>query len=75
MRVGSLSAVGTALCLFPLSVRALNNIVNNDDGFGSANIREFYRLLNAATQWWVVDVEANVNAQPESSSHRGFCAC
>ena len=28
--------------------QGLNIIVNNDDGFGAANIREFYRLLRAA---------------------------
>ena len=31
-----------------LGSQALNIIVNNDDGFGSANIREFYRLLKVA---------------------------
>jgi hypothetical protein len=33
---------------FILSVGALNILVNNDDGFGASNIRELYRLLNAA---------------------------
>ena len=41
-------AVLPIIFLSALRSRALNIIVNNDDGFGSANIREFYRLLNAA---------------------------
>ena len=37
------------------STEALNIIINNDDGFGSANIREFYRLLNkAGHDAWIV---------------------
>ena len=47
------------LPLLPLSSIALNIIVNNDDGFGSANIRELYRLLNAAghNAWIVAPVD------------------
>jgi hypothetical protein len=30
------------------SVQSLNILVTNDDGFGASNIRELYRLLNAA---------------------------
>lgn len=38
----------STLSLLPASTQALNIIVNNDDGFASANIREFYRLLKDA---------------------------
>lgn len=48
MRAWATAAVQAAFCLLPFSASALNIIVTNDDGFGSANIREFYRLLNAA---------------------------
>lgn len=40
--------VATAVTLLVASSQALNIIVNNDDGFAAANIREFYRLLKAA---------------------------
>ena len=51
----------TALSLLA-SAEALNIIVNNDDGFGSANIREFYRLLNAAGHdAWIVAPVDNVS--------------
>lgn len=30
------------------SAQALNILLNNDDGFASGNLREVYRLLNAA---------------------------
>lgn len=41
--------------LLPLTSIALNIILNNDDGFGAANIRELYRLLNAAGHnAWIV---------------------
>ena len=48
----------TALALLS-STDALNIIVNNDDGFGAANIREFYRLLKAAGHdaWIVAPVD------------------
>ena len=38
---------------------ALNIIVSNDDGFGAANVREFYRLLKAAGHdaWLVAPVD------------------
>lgn len=54
----SLSPVLTVLAFFT-SAEALNIIVNNDDGFGAANIREFYRLLNAAGHdaWIVAPVD------------------
>ena len=48
-----------AVSLLSTSSYALNIIVNNDDGFASANIREFYRLLNAAghNAWIVAPVD------------------
>ena len=50
----SIAQIVTTLSLFS-STNALNIIVNNDDGFGSANIREFYRLLKAAGHdAWIV---------------------
>ena len=54
------SVAVAALSLFPTS-KALNIIVNNDDGFGSANIREFYRLLRASGHdaWMVAPVVDN----------------
>ena len=47
------------LCLLLPLTNALNIIVNNDDGFGSANIREFYRLLKASghNAWIVAPVD------------------
>ena len=39
--------IKTLWTLSPL-VHGLNILMGNDDGFGSANIREFYRLLKAA---------------------------
>ena len=55
-----ISTFALALSLSPAS-QALNIIVNNDDGFGSANIREFYRLLRAAGHdaWIVAPVVDN----------------
>lgn len=44
MRVSSILAAG-ALALS--SADALNILMNNDDGFGSANLREFYKVLKA----------------------------
>ena len=54
------STLAVALSLL-LGSQALNIIVNNDDGFGSANIREFYRLLRAAGHdaWIVAPVVDN----------------
>ena len=57
--------VSTSQCLLailsicPIVSDALNIIVNNDDGFASANIREFYRLLKAAghNAWIVAPVD------------------
>ena len=44
----------------PFTSVALNIIVNNDDGFGSANIRELYRLLDAAGHnAWIVAPVSN----------------
>ena len=43
----SVSFVASLLALSASHAKALNILVNNDDGFGSANIREFYRLLKA----------------------------
>lgn len=40
--------LAATLSLLAASSQALNIIVNNDDGFASANIREFYRLLRDA---------------------------
>ena len=49
-----------AVALLPITTDALNIIVNNDDGFGSANIREFYRLLKAAGHnAWIVAPVSN----------------
>ena len=43
MRLSSVLA-GTAL-LFASSSQAINILLNNDDGFGSGNLRELYRIL------------------------------
>lgn len=40
--------ITATLALLAASSQALNIIVNNDDGFASANTREFYRLLKDA---------------------------
>ena len=48
------------MSLFSIVSNALNIIVNNDDGFASANIREFYRLLKAAGHnAWIVAPVSN----------------
>ena len=39
------SAVITGLTGLVASVNAANILLNNDDGFGSGNLREVYRLL------------------------------
>lgn len=59
MRFPTAHALTSLLFLLPLTSIALNIIVNNDDGFGSANIRELYRLLNAAghNAWIVAPVD------------------
>lgn len=59
MRFPNTHALSSLLPLLPLTSIALNIIVNNDDGFGSANIRELYRLLNAAghNAWIVAPVD------------------
>jgi hypothetical protein len=44
MRWSSLAAAAAALGL-AASTQGLNILLNNDDGFGSGNIREVYRLL------------------------------
>ena len=59
MRSSTFHCFAAALAMVPIASNALNIIVNNDDGFGSANIREFYRLLNAAghNAWIVAPVD------------------
>ncbi|KAK3171259.1 hypothetical protein OEA41_003343 [Lepraria neglecta] len=55
MRFLSSYCLTVALALLPTASNALNIIVNNDDGFGSADIREFYRILKAARHnTWIV---------------------
>lgn len=44
MRLSSI-VTAAALCLASSS-QALNILLSNDDGFGSGNLREVYRLLN-----------------------------
>lgn len=41
----SFSLLGAAALWFASGSQALNILMNNDDGFGSANLREVYRLL------------------------------
>lgn len=41
----SFSLVAGASLLLASSSHGLNILLNNDDGFGSANLREVYRLL------------------------------
>jgi 5'-nucleotidase len=57
-RLFSTLAVAVAAANF---CHALNILVNNDDGFGSANIRELYRLLRAAghDSWMVAPAVDN----------------
>lgn len=60
MRFPTTHTLTSLLPLLPLNSIALNIIVNNDDGFGSANIRELYRLLNAAGHnAWIVAPVSN----------------
>ncbi|MCJ1238662.1 hypothetical protein MMC14_006653 [Varicellaria rhodocarpa] len=63
------STLAVALSLL-LGSQALNIIVNNDDGFGSANIREFYRLLRAAGHdAWIVAPVVDNSGQGGRSSY------
>ena len=56
--------VGLAAIAVAASSNALNIILNNDDGFGSANIREFYRLLkDAGHNVWIVAPVTNNSGQ------------
>ena len=59
MRFSSSHCLTAALALLPTASNALNIIVNNNDDFGSAHIREFYRLLKAAghNAWIVAPVD------------------
>lgn len=43
MRSSILAAAGMLLG----SAHGLNILMNNDDGFGSANLREFYKVLKS----------------------------
>lgn len=53
MRLSSVLA-GTAL-LFASSSQAINILLNNDDGFGSGNLRELYRILKTkGHNVWIV---------------------
>lgn len=45
MRICTSSALAAALSI--TSANALNILMNNDDGFGSGNIRELYKMLKA----------------------------
>lgn len=55
MHFSSSICLTAAPSLLPVASNALNIILNNDDGFASANIREFYRLLKAAGHnAWIV---------------------
>ena len=45
MRTSTLRAAAVAAIALTPAVSALNILMNNDDGFGAANIRELYRLL------------------------------
>lgn len=60
MRFSISQGLMAALTLLAATSSALNIIVNNDDGFGSANIRELYRLLRAAGHnAWIVAPVSN----------------
>ena len=60
MRLSSSIYLTAAFSLLPCFSNALNIIVNNDDGFASANIRELYRLLKAAGHnAWIVAPVSN----------------
>lgn len=43
----SFGTAATAALALTSQVSALNILMGNDDGFGAANLREFYRLLKA----------------------------
>ncbi|KAI9851083.1 MAG: hypothetical protein M1838_004515 [Thelocarpon superellum] len=59
--IQAVSFVTLLSCTWVSSTLALNILVTNDDGFGSANIREFYKALNAAghNAWIVAPVVDN----------------
>lgn len=60
MRFRTTHTLTSLLPVLPLTSIALNILLNNDDGFGSANIRELYRLLNAAGHnAWIVAPVSN----------------
>ncbi|KAK7222119.1 hypothetical protein V2G26_010122 [Clonostachys chloroleuca] len=77
MRLSNLLAGATLA--FATSSQALNILLNNDDGFGSANLREVYRLLKKdGHDVWIVapalpraDREAgqNLPSTPTSRAH------
>ena len=59
-----IDVIGLAAAAVAASSNALNIILNNDDGFGSANIREFYRLLkHAGHNVWIVAPVTNNSGQ------------
>ena len=65
----SISSCFTASFTLLQAALALNIIVNNDDGFGSANIREFYRLLKAAGHnAWIVAPVSNQSGKGGTES-------
>lgn len=69
MRLSTSHCLTAALFLVPLVTNALNIIVNNDDGFGSANIRELYRLLRAAGHnAWIVAPVSNQSGKGGTES-------
>lgn len=43
----SFGTAATAALALTSQASALNILMGNDDGFGAANLREFYRLLKA----------------------------
>ena len=47
MRFPSARITGAALAFFGIS-NGLNILMNNDDGFGSGNLRELYKMLKGA---------------------------
>lgn len=56
MRYSSLLAAGAMLLAGPSN--GLNILLNNDDGFGSGNLRELYKLLkaNGHNGMWPIDL-------------------
>lgn len=55
----SIGSVALAALAFAQSVRSINILVGNDDGFGSAQLRETKRLLIAAGHTVVAVSEAD----------------